>query len=189
MLLIIFGLLAACTQGLMSVGNKKNSTPQKPADKAVEIFTSNFSFSDKAAKDRTRKLTDITETRARAMYKEIAKSYGDDQALKMIEILPLALAFDKDCVAPSFQAFSEIFGEEEAKGMVLRNPGLLAVRPSDAKLTTDSTMFFSYAVGITRPFGPLLLPLILLFIFSLSYEFATGVPFRSVIAEAIFGAN
>ena len=187
LIIVIIALLSARTHGMVSTGKK--SAVMKPADKAMDIFNSKFAFSDKDSNDRSRKLSDITETKARAMYKEIAKNYGDEQALKMIEIQPLALAFEKDWIAPSLDAYSDIFGEENAKDMVLRNPGLLAVRPADAKLTTDSTMYFSYAVAATRPLGPLLLPLILLFSFSLAFEFNTGVPLRSVIADTVLGTN
>mmetsp|Transcript_5985 Transcript_5985/g.9145 ORF Transcript_5985/g.9145 Transcript_5985/m.9145 type:complete len:88 (+) Transcript_5985:255-518(+) len=51
----------------------------------------------------------------------------------------------------SLDLFPEQFGLEEAKRMVLRNPGLLSTKPS-AKVD-NLTMQLSYGVSFTRPLG------------------------------------
>lgn len=71
----------------------------------------------------------------------------------MVKILPQALAFNKDYMAPSLDGFSDAFGLEESKEMVMRNPGLLGVEPKDAVTVTSSTMQLSYIVSFTRPLG------------------------------------
>ena len=71
----------------------------------------------------------------------------------MVKIMPQVLAFQKDYMAPSLDGFSDAFGLEESKEMVMRNPGLLGVEPKDAVKVTSSTMQLSYVVSFTRPLG------------------------------------
>mmetsp|Transcript_22352 Transcript_22352/g.27400 ORF Transcript_22352/g.27400 Transcript_22352/m.27400 type:complete len:214 (-) Transcript_22352:329-970(-) len=93
----------------------------------------------------------------RATFIELAKVYGADEALQMTKDVPTILSFNKDNFQPSLKEFVTVFGDEEAKGMVLRNPGLLYVRPADAAKSDDLTMQLSYVVAATRPIGPVLL--------------------------------
>lgn len=39
----------------------------------------------------------------------------------------MCMGYDGSVFQATFEAFSEVFGEEETKGMVTRNPNLLAV--------------------------------------------------------------
>jgi hypothetical protein len=176
------------------------SSPQ--ADQAVAIFDKKFPFGRppvarskrislgmpiadidgtpvfKSTSVPGKRLTDITEAQARATFNELAKCYGQDEALDMVKALPVCLVFNKDGLGPSLKAFQEIFGEEQAKAMVSRNPGLLAVNPADAATVTEQTMVFSYLVGYTRPLGPVLLPLLLFLLLTPVLE-RLGIPIRS----------
>jgi hypothetical protein len=136
-------------------------------------------------KGERKSLADITEADAIASFSAIAAVYDEERALNMVKIFPLCLAFDKESFPETFAIFAEKFGEEETKDMVLRNPGLLAVQPSLAKKTDDSTMTFSYIIAVTRPigaFGPLLLILLLL---TPLIEGVTGIPIKET-REAFF---
>ena len=93
----------------------------------------------------------------KSTFVEIAKLYGTQEALQMTRDLPSILAFDDKNFKKALDEFSNIFGEEEAKAMVMRNPGLLYVKPENAATADDLTMKFSYIISFTRPVGPLLL--------------------------------
>ena len=84
-------------------------------------------------------------------FNEIARLYGDDAALEMVKILPVTLQFKRDNFAGCLDSWEEQFGLEKAQAMVLRNPGLLGVRPEQTD-SAESAMFFSYVVAVTRPF-------------------------------------
>lgn len=82
-----------------------------------------------------KRLTDIDEKEGRATFAEMAKVYGAEESLGMIKAMPIVLTFNKDNFAGSLAAWGENFGEEEAKAMVMRNPGLLAIAPKDAAVS------------------------------------------------------
>lgn len=134
------------------------------------------------------RLTDISEKDARATFNELAKCYGAESALEMTKAQPLILTFKRDVFAASLKEYSAIFGEEEAKAMVGRNPGLLAVKPVEAAKATDQTMQASYLIAATRPFGDVLLPSILLLLLVPAFESVSGVPIRATLFSAITGA-
>ena len=166
-------------------------------DEAVGIFAQKYPFGRAPPKNNpflqfgmpggdskktyteSKRLTDITEQQAEATFNELAKLYGNDSALDMVKALPLVLAFDKQYFAASLKEWTEIFGEEESKGMVDRNPGLLAIRPTEAARADDQTMAFSYVVSFTRPLGPVALPLLLVLLLTPAIETVTGIPIRS----------
>lgn len=126
-----------------------------------------------------KRLTDIPEDKLKVNFNALAKVYGPEQALEMVKILPIVLSFNSNWFQPSFDEYAEIFGAEEAKAMVLRNPGLLGVKPGDAATSTDQTMVFSYLVGYTRPVAPILQPLLLFALLSPAIEATTGIPVRT----------
>lgn len=67
--------------------------------------------------------------------------------------MPGSLGFDPSLFLETFEAFSEVFGAEETKGMVTRNPNLLAVRPTGfggAINAKKDTMQMSYVIAYTR---------------------------------------
>lgn len=126
-----------------------------------------------------RRLTDVPEDKLKTNFAALAKVYGADQALEMVKIMPIVLSFNKDWFGPSLDAFSEVFGEDKARAMVLRNPGLLGVKPSEAATSSEQTMVFSYLVAVTRPVSSILAPLLLFCVLSPGIEAATGIPVRS----------
>lgn len=128
-----------------------------------------------------RRLCDISDEQCRASFDALAKVYGEEEALEMTRIMPIILTFDKQCFAPSFKEWSQIFGADETIDMVLRNPGLLAVRPEDAATATDQTMNFSYIVAYTRPLSKILLPGLLFLIAVPALEAVTGVSIRGAL--------
>lgn len=158
---------------------KAPSIPKEAIEEALSIYDKKFPSAGKAsanpfwndwglpARDLdgtaiksekpNRKLFDVGATFRQQAFEEIATLYGTEEALTMTRILPGILAFDSKNFKPSLNNFSEIFGEEEAKAMIMRNPGLLYVTPENAAKADDLTMKFSYALSVTRPAGPLLL--------------------------------
>lgn len=142
----------------------------------------------KAGRKKGKSFSDREEKDLRSTFKELARLYGEDNALQMVKDLTIVLAFKRNYFAPSLEAFSEVFGEEESKAMVQRNPGLLALPPSGAggaDSVTDQTMQFSYLVGYTRPFGPFLLYGLLFLLFDPFLEYLTGIPIKTTITSAL----
>lgn len=129
-----------------------------------------------------KRLSDIDAQQCRASFAALSKVYGEEEALEMTKIMPIILTFDKQCFAPSYKEWSDIFGADEAKAMVLRNPGLLAVAPKEAATSTDQTMTFSYIVAYTRPLSKILLPGLLFLLVTPAIEAVTGVSIRGALA-------
>lgn len=215
--LILFAYYLVVAEGFFQVVPKSAKTYKSPlAQKAVEVYGDKYPFNQAPKKksfldqytslgvpavdvDGTKyrtagkgtgiRLTDISEERAADTFNELAKSYGDDRALQMVKTFPICLAFDKKQFAGTYKEWSGIFGEEETKDMVLRNPGLLAVRASEAAKASDQTMVFSYIVAATRPigvFGPITLMLLVCVPF---IEAATGIPIRTPFLAALTGST
>jgi hypothetical protein len=126
-----------------------------------------------------RRFTDIPEKQAKSSFALLTKLYGEERALDMVKALPICLAFDQKIFAANLKGFSEVFGLEESKDMVRRNPGLLAVTPANAATASDQTMQFSYLVAYTRPVSNILLPLLLFLLLSPGIEYFTGIPIRT----------
>jgi len=107
-----------------------------------------YSFGDKRSA--------TTEQKATTAFNELARLYGDEEALAMVKLEPRALAFDSSNYAPCLDAWTEQFGLEKSQAMVGRNPGLLGVKPFTAKEPAEATMFFSYIIAATRPLPKIL---------------------------------
>mmetsp|Transcript_6522 Transcript_6522/g.9449 ORF Transcript_6522/g.9449 Transcript_6522/m.9449 type:complete len:238 (+) Transcript_6522:52-765(+) len=131
---------------------------------------------------------DVDVAKQRANFMEISRLYGEDNALQMTKGEPAILAFDKKNFAPSLKEYGKIFGVEEAKAMVIRNPGLLAVKPTGyggADAANDQTMQLSYVVAATRPAGPFLLYGTLGLLCIPAIESISGIPFRANLLASI----
>mmetsp|Transcript_4050 Transcript_4050/g.3822 ORF Transcript_4050/g.3822 Transcript_4050/m.3822 type:complete len:252 (-) Transcript_4050:197-952(-) len=115
----------------------------------------------------------------KAAFTEIARIYGEDAALQMVKDLPYALAFNKSNFAANYKVYEDVFGEEPAKAMVKRNPGLLAIKPEDALKTDEQTMAFSYLVSTFRPVSDVAFPLLLLLLSTPAIERFSGIPIRT----------
>mmetsp|Transcript_32251 Transcript_32251/g.65472 ORF Transcript_32251/g.65472 Transcript_32251/m.65472 type:complete len:248 (-) Transcript_32251:184-927(-) len=186
-------------------------------DEAVEIYSTRFPKSRFAPKKRpfyagwgmpkrdidgteigqvgqggtltSKSLFDIDEQRQRASFAEIARIYGEEDALTMVKVLPNILAFDSNNFGPALDNFGEIFGYDEAKAMVVRNPGLLGISPENAATSTDQTMQFSYIIAYTRPIGKAGLPAILGLVSIPGIEQITHTPIRAEFLAAVSGGT
>lgn len=127
---------------------KKTASSSPMAEEALASFP--FKFLPENS-NKKRVFTEITRSQAIKAYSEISNLYGDDRALRMVKIQPTVLCFDSKKFQPSFQVWSDIFGEEGAQAMVERNPGLLGIPPELAGESTEATMALSYIVWVTRP--------------------------------------
>ncbi|CAB9502738.1 expressed unknown protein [Seminavis robusta] len=94
---------------------------------------------------------DITKQQASAAFEELATLYGDESALQMVKIQPLALSRNPNNFEPTLAVWTETFGEEAAKSMVRRNPGLLLLSPQSAASDAMGTMGWSFVIWATRP--------------------------------------
>ncbi len=106
-----------------------------------------------SSEDKSENLFSRPDEELLLAFNTIASLYGDDAALQMVKIQPGVLAFNKDNFELSLAAFANKFGLEESKAMVLRNPGLLSVKPANAEDADGLTMQLSYVVDVTRPIG------------------------------------
>ncbi|KAL7532658.1 hypothetical protein ACHAXR_005783 [Thalassiosira sp. AJA248-18] len=89
-------------------------------------------------------------------FNELARLYGDEEALAIVKIEPSALKFNSDNFEPCLDAWTEQFGLESAQAMVMRNPGLLAIPSWQAEQPSESCMALSYVVAATRPLPKIL---------------------------------
>jgi hypothetical protein len=71
----------------------------------------------------------------------------------------------------------------------VRNPGLLAINPTNAAKSNEQTMVFSYLVAWTRPFGKVLLPGVLFLLLTPLIEQVTGLPIRTTFLSSITGSD
>mmetsp|Transcript_29114 Transcript_29114/g.41645 ORF Transcript_29114/g.41645 Transcript_29114/m.41645 type:complete len:182 (+) Transcript_29114:8-553(+) len=90
------------------------------------------------------------KTKLSTNFNELARLYGDEEALQMAKIMPRVLRFDSNNFEPCLESWTEQFGLEKAQAMVKRNPGLLGVKPSQTE-DADSSMYGSYLVAVLRP--------------------------------------
>jgi hypothetical protein len=175
--------LSPLTKQAVEIFNAKypfNRPPPKK-DKFANFGMPNYDIdgtklsSEREAARTGKRLTDISEAEATASFNELAQLYGEDRAIEMCKTMPIILVFDLKQFAGALEQYASIFGEEKAKDMVLRNPGLLAVKASDAATATDQTMNFSYIVAYTRPVGGLLLGGLFLLLSIPLLEGVTGI--------------
>ena len=87
-----------------------------------------------------------------ATFNELARLYGDDEALQMVKVTPRVFKFDRDNFEPCLDSWTEQFGPDAVRGMVSRNPGLLGL-PAWQTENAESSFALSYVIAATRP-GP-----------------------------------
>jgi hypothetical protein len=142
LLCVLLSCISLSAVSSFAFGGAKSSGA---ADKAVEIFAEKFPF-DRPPPPKTnnagvpyadidgtvirkgmsgKRLTDLSEKEVRSNFKEMAKVYGEQEALDMVTIMPVALSFNAKNFAPSFKGYSAVFGEEDTKAMVGRNVSAL----------------------------------------------------------------
>jgi hypothetical protein len=137
---IIYTALPATVQGFgLGGGNKaRRGAAVKPSSPLLEDALKAYPFVND---DKTKLSTN---------FNELARLYGDKEALEMVKIMPRVLRFNADNFEPCLESWTEQFGLEKAQGMVRRNPGLLGVRPDQTE-DADSSMYGSYFVAAIRP--------------------------------------
>jgi hypothetical protein len=90
------------------------------------------------------------------MWGVMSRVYGEDDALKMIEIMPSVLGYNSENIEPSFKIFAEKFGDAQTRAMMKRNPALLSLQPTGFGSATgakEDTLYLSYFIAATRPLG------------------------------------
>ena len=170
------------TEEAITIYNKQFPFGREPPKRnpLVDFGMPNQDFDGTRIKSKNpskKRLTDITPEQAKIAFNELARLYGDERAIKMVKAQPICLAFDNKNFAPCLENWSNVFGLEAAQEMVVRNPGLLAVRAEEAAKATDSTMVFSYIVAITRPAGGFLLATLFLLLLTPVIESITGIQY------------
>jgi hypothetical protein len=90
------------------------------------------------------------KTKLTTNFNELARLYGDNEALEMVKVVPQVLRFNSDNFEPCLKSWEEQFGLEPSQAMIRRNPSLLAIRPGQTK-DADSSMYGSYLVAALRP--------------------------------------
>lgn len=137
-------------------GNNNNNNKKKASpllDEALNAYP--FQFQPEKAVDPTLYAA-VTQSQATTTFNELARLYGDDEALTMVKVQPNILTFNSKYFAPCLDAWTDQFGLESAQAMVRRNPGLLGVNPILAKEPAEASMALSYVVAVTRPLPKLI---------------------------------
>jgi hypothetical protein len=129
---LLYLMAASAVNGFVSkaISKSSNCALKAVVDDAVAIYQKKHP--KKEGKVGSPIFSDRDEKYLRAGFKELAKAYGEASALQMVKDLPICLAFNRKNFGPSLIEFAKTFGDEEARGMVQRNPGLLVVAPTGA---------------------------------------------------------
>lgn len=96
-------------------------------------------------------ITEITKAAATKTFNELARLYGDERAQSIVQGRPMALCMNSDNFEPTLDIWGEIYGLEESKQMVERNPGLIGIPPALAAENAEATMFMSYVIAYGKP--------------------------------------
>lgn len=131
---------------------------------------------------------DIAEKDLQATFTEMSNLYGQSNALDMCKVEPGILAFDRKNFAPTLKIYGDIFGKEEAKGMVQRNPNLLACKPFTAEGAGDETMQMSYVIAFTRPIGNYAIVLLVALLSVPAFEGILNIPIRANFFSLLSGS-
>jgi len=133
-----------------------------------------------------RRPSNLTNEDLKETFQRIASLYGGEgNARKIVEAEPKVLGYDSTRFSETKAAFVTAMCEgEEAKyseddvvAMIMRNPNLIAVRPSGyggADEADDSTVYMSYVIEATRPLGSILLGTLFLLLLSPAIKLLLG---------------
>jgi hypothetical protein len=185
---LLYLMAASAVNGFVpkAISKSGHSALKAVVDDAIAIYQKKHP--KKEGKVGKPTFSDRDEKYLRAGFKELAKAYGEANALQMVKDLPICLAFNRKNFGPSLIEFAKTFGDEEARGMVQRNPGLLVVAPTGAggaDSVEDLAMQFSYVVAATRPVGPFLLYGTLSLLFEPAFELISGIPLKENLAALV----
>lgn len=123
------------------------------ADEAVDFFVGKYGSK--------RKNKPIDESKLRGNFAELVRLFGEQDATKMVRATPQVLEFRRSYFAPIVEIFDDKFGVEATRGLLLRNPALLGIKPDGwgeegyggAATAGPETIALSYVVAATRPLG------------------------------------
>lgn len=130
------------TKTSLHAAARRNASSSPLLDEALSTYPFRF---------RPDNETSGTKASCSVTFNELARLYGDEEALEMVQLEPRSLKIPMENFALCLDAWSEQFGLEASQAMVGRNPGLLSVLPKQAKEPAEPTMAFSYIVAVTRP--------------------------------------
>mmetsp|Transcript_27174 Transcript_27174/g.41320 ORF Transcript_27174/g.41320 Transcript_27174/m.41320 type:complete len:195 (-) Transcript_27174:292-876(-) len=138
---------------LHAVAGRRGGKSSPLLDDALAAYP--YKFQPEKAADSTLYAA-VTQKEAATCFNELARLYGDKEALAMVKLQPRLLTFNSQFFAPCLDAWTDQFGLEAAQAMVQRNPGLLGVSPTLAQEPAEASMALSYVVGVTRPLPKLI---------------------------------
>ena len=123
-LLVVVALIIDEVKGFTFGQKKSATTPKTKSSPFLEEALASYPYVFKSDQDKAECI---------ANFNEIARLYGDKEAVEMCKVEALALTFNRENFAPCLESWEEQFGLESAQGMVQRNPGLLGVRPAQVR--------------------------------------------------------
>ena len=129
----------------------KASVSSLAASPLADDALASYPYAFKSSDSEEGGLWQISEAQAVKAFDELARLYGDEAALDMVKIQPLALATNPDNFGQTLDVWTETFGLEMAQGMVKRNPGLLLIKPKLAETDAAGAMAWSFVIWATRP--------------------------------------
>lgn len=142
---------------LYAFGRATRSKSSPLLDEALAAYPFRFQPEKKTGTESGEKLyASVTQKQATTCFNELARLYGDEEALAIVKIQPRTLTFSSEFFEPCLEAWTEQFGLEASQAMVRRNPGLLGVNPILAREPAEASMALSYVVAITRPLPKLI---------------------------------
>lgn len=141
--LALVALAATVVNGFGSFGNKAKRSAQIKSSPLLDDAIASYPYTFKSDEQKAGCIEN---------FNELSRLYGDEGALQIVKIMPKSLTIKREYFAPCLDNWEEQFGLEKAQAMVLRNPGLLAVKPDETD-SAESSMAFSYLVAVTR--GPI----------------------------------
>lgn len=124
LLFVVVALVNVHVNGFTFGQKKSASTPKTKSSPFLEEALASYPYVFKSDQDKAECI---------ANFNEIARLYGDKEAVKMVKDSSKVLTFNRENFAPCLESWEEQFGLESAKAMVQRNPGLLGVRPAQVR--------------------------------------------------------
>ena len=162
------------TAVFMAVSKTRRKSAQSPlVEEALREYKFTFRPDNELPGTKGRPIFSTSERQAKETFNELARLYGDEEALDMVKIQPMVLCFQSKNFEPCLDAWTEQFGLDAAKAMVNRNPGLLGVSPQLAAQPAEASMGLSYVVALTRPSIPKFVALVTILSFVSSSSTST----------------
>ena len=125
LLFVVVALVMDVHVNGFTFGQKKSaSTPKTKSSPFLEEALDSYPYVFKSDQDKAECI---------ANFNEIARLYGDKEAVEMVKSASKVLTFNRENFEPCLESWEEQFGLESAKAMVQRNPGLLGVRPAQVR--------------------------------------------------------